>query len=383
MRGVRSTADGPAVVEVDEPTGDGLLLEVRSSSICGTDLGFLAMGPLPFTFGHEFAGVVDGVPYAVEPTLRCGTCTECLAGHTQRCVGEHGNLGIFIDGGLADRVRVPAENLVALPDGLDVADACLVEPAAVAWHGVVRATIQPGERVVVVGGGSIGLLAVAAARHPHQVSAGERLGAGRPSGQYDVVIEAAGGKDLAREAAAEPGRPAGAGIAGDWSCDLATRTGLVLHVRPANQQDEALLAEFFSHVTPEDLRFRFLGGVRQVSHDRLVAMTQLDHKSAENFLAFADDGKPIVATAMVACDASTKKAEVAISVRSDYKHKGVAWELLRHVARFAAAMGVETLESIESRENHEAIELEQEQGFVATTYEDDPTLMVIRKELRG
>jgi threonine dehydrogenase-like Zn-dependent dehydrogenase len=219
MRGVRSTADGPAVVEVDEPSGDGLLMDVRSSSICGTDLGFLAMGPLPFTFGHEFAGLVGGVPYAVEPTLRCGACPECLAGHTQRCVGEHGNLGIFIDGGLADRVRVPQENLVALPAGLDVADACLVEPAAVAWHGVVRAAIQPGERVVVLGGGSIGLLAVAAARHlghavdlearhPHQVAAAERLGAGRPSGQYDVVIEAAGSESgLAR--CAELARPGG------------------------------------------------------------------------------------------------------------------------------------------------------------------------------
>jgi GNAT superfamily N-acetyltransferase len=112
-------------------------------------------------------------------------------------------------------------------------------------------------------------------------------------------------------------------------------------------------------------------------------MTQVDHKSIENFLAFADGGKEVVATAMVACDASMTKAEVAISVRADYKHKGVAWELLRHVARFAAAMGVEVLESIESRENHEAIELEQEQGFVSTTYEDDPTLMLIRKELRG
>jgi hypothetical protein len=60
----------------------------------------------------------------------------------------------------------------------------------------------------------------------------------------------------------------------------------------------------------------------------------------------------------------------------------VAWELLRHVARFAAAKGVEALESIESRENHEAIELEREQGFVATTYEDDSTLVLIRKELR-
>lgn len=210
VRGVRSTEHGPAVVDVDEPTGDGLLLEVVSSSICGTDLGFMAMGPLDFTFGHEFAGTVDGVAYAVEPNTFCGTCDECRAGHTNRCTGEHVNLGIFVDGGLADRVRVPESCLVTLPTGLDVADACLVEPGGVAWHGVRRADIAPGERVVVVGGGSIGLLAVAAARrmghqvdlearHRHQVEAGERLGAGTPSGEYDVVIEAAGSESgLAR-----------------------------------------------------------------------------------------------------------------------------------------------------------------------------------------
>jgi threonine dehydrogenase-like Zn-dependent dehydrogenase len=203
MRAVRSTSAGPAVVSVDEPTGDGLLLEVASSSICGTDLSFFGLGPLDFTFGHEFAGLVDGVPYAVEPTLYCGGCADCRLGLTQRCSGEHSNLGIFVDGGLADRVRVPRQNLVALPAGLDVRDACLVEPSAVAWHGVKMAKIQPGERVVVVGGGSIGLLAAAAlrfsgqavdveVRHPHQRAAAERLGAGVPSGRYDVVIEAAG-----------------------------------------------------------------------------------------------------------------------------------------------------------------------------------------------
>src|SRR5690606_11626223 len=114
-------------------------------------------------------------------------------------------------------VAVRSPQLVPLPAGLDVRDACLVEPAAVAWHGVDRAAVVPGERVVVVGGGSIGLLAVAAARrkghqvdldarHPHQIEAGERLGAGRPSGVYDVVIEAAGSESgLAR--CAELARP--------------------------------------------------------------------------------------------------------------------------------------------------------------------------------
>jgi threonine dehydrogenase-like Zn-dependent dehydrogenase len=203
MRAVRSTSDGPAVVDVDEPTGEGLLLEVASSSICGTDLSFFGLGALDFTFGHEFAGLVDGIPYAVEPTLYCGSCAQCLAGFTQRCTGEHSNLGIFADGGLADRVIVPQQNLVALPTGLDVRDACLIEPAAVAWHGVQSARIVPGERVVIVGGGSIGLLAAAAlrfegvaadidVRHPHQRAAAERLGAGVPTGSYDVVIEAAG-----------------------------------------------------------------------------------------------------------------------------------------------------------------------------------------------
>jgi threonine dehydrogenase-like Zn-dependent dehydrogenase len=206
MRGVRNTADGIAVVEVDDPSGDGVTMEITSSSICGTDVAFVAMGLQGFTLGHEFAGVVDGIAYAVEPTLSCGQCSECLDGFTQRCVGDHSNIGIFVDGGLADRIRVPAANLVALPVGLDVADACLVEPAAVAWHGVRRAGVVAGERVVVVGGGSVGLLAVAAlrslgvevdidARYPHQIEAAERLGASRTAsaaGGYDVVIDAAG-----------------------------------------------------------------------------------------------------------------------------------------------------------------------------------------------
>ncbi len=198
-----------------------------------------------------------------------------------------------------------------------------------------------------------------------------------------VIIETDGGKKPAGRAAGEPVNTARDRAGDDWSCDLATRTGLVLHVRPVNSKDEALLSEFFRHVAPEDLRFRFLSGIREVGHDRLMAMTQVDHKSTENFLAFVDGEKTVVASAMVAADASMTRAEVAISVRADYKHKGVAWELLRHVARFAAAMGVGVLESIESRENHEAIELEREQGFVAVTYEDDPTLMLIRKELHG
>jgi Sortase and related acyltransferases len=167
----------------------------------------------------------------------------------------------------------------------------------------------------------------------------------------------------------------------DWSRDLTTHAGLKLHVRPARPEDEASLAEFFKHVTPEDLRFRFLAGVREVSHEQLLAMTRVDHRRTENFLAFGEDGKTVIATAMLACDAALNKGEVAISVRAEYKHKGVGWELLRLVCRYAEAKGVKILESLESRQNHEAIELEREQGFVAEAYPDDPTLVLIRKHL--
>jgi threonine dehydrogenase-like Zn-dependent dehydrogenase len=219
VRAVRNTEGGIRVVDVDEPSGPGVLVEVTSSSICGTDLGLVDAGLTGFTIGHEFAGFVDGVPHAVDPSISCGSCDQCRDGETQRCVGPHTNLGIFVDGGLCDRIIVPASNLVPLPSGLSLEDACLVEPAGVAWHRARRAAIVPGERVVVVGGGSIGLLAVAAvrhlghdvalvARHPHQHQAGERLGAERPSGTFDVVLEATG-SESGLVTCAELARPGG------------------------------------------------------------------------------------------------------------------------------------------------------------------------------
>lgn len=163
---------------------------------------------------------------------------------------------------------------------------------------------------------------------------------------------------------------------------LRTRTGLSLYVRPVRHDDEQVLAEFFKHLTPQDLRFRFLGGIQEVSHERLISMTHVDHRRTENFLVFSEGGKVLIASAMLARNSSGTEAEVAIAVHADYRHKGVAWEMLRHVARDAEAKGVKILQSIESRENHEAIELEREQGFVAKAYPDDETLVLIQKELR-
>ena len=204
MRAVRAIAGKPTVLDVDDPAGEWPLLEVGAVGICGSDLTLLGWN-LPVTLGHEIAGTVDGVAYCVEPTVRCGDCDQCSVGATQRCRGSapHGIIGVAFDGGLADRVRVPQECLVALPAGLPASDASLVEPLAVSWHALHKVSAVAGDRVLVVGGGSVGLLTVAAARamglvvdlearHEHQRAAGERLGAGAAGGQYDITVEAAG-----------------------------------------------------------------------------------------------------------------------------------------------------------------------------------------------
>jgi N-acetylglutamate synthase-like GNAT family acetyltransferase len=163
---------------------------------------------------------------------------------------------------------------------------------------------------------------------------------------------------------------------------LTTRTGFRFSVRPAMPSDEAALAAFFTHVTPEDLRFRFLTGLKTVGHDRLVAMTTIDHRQTENFLAFVDGEAEIIATAMLACDAEMKTGEVAIAIRPDYKAKGVSWNLLKHVAEAARDKGLTTIQSVESRDNHAAIDMERQMGFTAGPYPGDPTLVLVQKHLK-
>lgn len=165
----------------------------------------------------------------------------------------------------------------------------------------------------------------------------------------------------------------------DMSRYLNTRAGFRFLVRPARPDDEASLAEFFTHVTPEDLRFRFLTTVKEVGHDRLAAMTQIADRQTESFIAFTDDGKTIIATGMLACDAALERGEIAISIRSEFKHRGVGWELLRHICKFAESKGVKAVESLEDRQNHEAIEIEVDQGFEVNECPEDARLVVLRR----
>jgi threonine dehydrogenase-like Zn-dependent dehydrogenase len=206
MQAIKVIDKKPVLVDVPQPKGDGVKVKVVSSSICGSDIHMMAMDVFGDNIiGHEFAGVTsDGRAVAIEPLGGCGQCGFCDEGHPIHCEAGFSLMGVMADGGMAEYVNVPADKLIVLPSGLDIGIASLVEPLAVAVHGVDRARVREGDRVLIIGAGPIGLAVGAVlrargipydivARYDHQKAAAEILGASlNPEGHYDVVMDAVG-----------------------------------------------------------------------------------------------------------------------------------------------------------------------------------------------
>ena len=162
----------------DPVAGPGeLVVRVRACGLCGSDLmGWYQDPRAPVVLGHEPAGEVvqagPGAPLAVGERVfvhhhvPCMTCTLCRAGRHTLC--ETFRRTRIDPGGLAELVRVPAENarldVLVLPATVSDADATLIEPLGCVLHGQRMAGVGPGSRVAVVGAGAMGLLEIAAAR---------------------------------------------------------------------------------------------------------------------------------------------------------------------------------------------------------------------------
>ena len=220
---VRIIDGSPAVVDVAPPVGDGVRVRVTAAGICGSDLHLIDSGHAPtVTLGHEVSGLTDdGRRVAVEPILPCGTCDECRSGAYHLCaIAPFTMLGIGNDGGMAGELVVPERCLVLLDPAVDPAEGFLVEPIAVAVHGLDLAGWAPSMRTAVIGAGSIGCCAAAtivalggsvdvACRHDHQRAAIDAVGGGAEvTDGYDVVVETAGTASALR-AAARIVRPGG------------------------------------------------------------------------------------------------------------------------------------------------------------------------------
>lgn len=152
-----------------ELTPGHAILRIRRIGICGTDLhAFEGTQPFfsyPRILGHELAGELveaDNAPgfepgeaVTFIPYFNCGHCVACRAGKTNCCTSLR-VCGIHEDGGMVEYLSVPSSSLIH-GDGLSFDELALVEPLAIGAHGVRRAAVQPGEWVLVVGAGPIGL----------------------------------------------------------------------------------------------------------------------------------------------------------------------------------------------------------------------------------
>ncbi|WP_019819128.1 zinc-dependent alcohol dehydrogenase family protein [Saccharomonospora saliphila] len=170
--------DEPGTVRVadvpDPKPGPGqVLVRVGACGICGTDLhiadGHFPPTPYPIVPGHEFAGeIVEigpdtpgdtavGDRVAVDPSLFCGHCAPCRSGHGNLCA-NWGATGDTVDGAFAEYVAVPAATLHRMPEGMTYRQGALVEPVSCAVHGMRRIGVEAGERFLVVGAGTMGLI---------------------------------------------------------------------------------------------------------------------------------------------------------------------------------------------------------------------------------
>jgi threonine dehydrogenase-like Zn-dependent dehydrogenase len=150
-----------------------VVVRVRVAGLCGTDhriwAGDRQVG-YPRVMGHEFVGHVEAVGRAVtrvavgdrvvvEPNYSCGACPLCREGNRNLCLSRTA-IGIDVDGGFAEVVRVPGRCCWPAPAGVGDDDLMLTEPLAVVVRAVERARIRAGETAAVVGAGPLGLLAL-------------------------------------------------------------------------------------------------------------------------------------------------------------------------------------------------------------------------------
>lgn len=160
--------------EIDEPVIDNenVIIKVLKAGICGSDLHYFEMGePNGLIMGHEFCGEVInpgnrsdlkvGDRVTALPISPCLECHACLSGNPQYCKSTWSKaVGLSLDspGALTEKIKVRSDMVLKVPDNVSDEEAAMVEPTAVALHGIHLADVKVGSKVLVIGGGIIGLL---------------------------------------------------------------------------------------------------------------------------------------------------------------------------------------------------------------------------------
>lgn len=203
---------------IADPAPGQVQVRVDAVGICGSDLHYFAEGAIgdtecvyPMVLGHEPSGTVvkagagvtgwsPGDRAALEPAIYCYHCEFCLTGHHNVCSNIRFLSMPQEPGFLREYVNLPAQNLLPLPPELSAAEGTLFEPLAVVLHSMKFAALQVGERAVVFGAGSIGLLTIAVLR----LAGAGRIWAVEPVAARRGLARAMGADEAIDPSAADP-----------------------------------------------------------------------------------------------------------------------------------------------------------------------------------
>ncbi len=165
-----------------------------------------------------------------------------------------------------------------------------------------------------------------------------------------------------------------------WERRSTTTDGTLL-LRPVRPEDEELVREFFSRVSPDDLRLRFFAPVRDFGHAFIARLTQLDYARAMAFIALDESSGEMLGGVRIHADANYETAEYAILVRSDLKGHGIGWLLMQMILEYARAEGLRRIEGQVLRENAAMLAMCAELGFHAAPDKDDPWIVDVSLDL--
>ncbi len=317
----------PVTMPEPEPASGQVVVRVAAVGICGSDLAaFRGVHPRmvpPLVLGHEFAGEIVatgqgvrndlvGRRVAVDPLVTCGECEACTADRPNIC-RRYRMIGCRpgLPGAFAELVALDADMTWELPDDCSYVSGALVQPLAVSHHAVIhRARLQPGEQVLIIGAGPVGLGALMLALaegatvtvtdlDPYRLEAAAQLGAHRTiradrggsevgeTGEPSVVLECAGGRQSQTLAAATAWcRPGGRiVIVGNFAAAAAGVDPVAVKVKELTVLGSQAYVDSFGEVI-EMVRSHRLEPTKLVSHvlplnDPAAGLELLDDTTAQ------------------------------------------------------------------------------------------------------
>jgi acetyltransferase len=377
----RNAATGAEAAAVAQEIGFPVALKVRSSDITHkSDVGGVLLGLLDGAavlaaadamlarIGKERPEArLDGV--LVQQMIRRPGAVELLAGLSDDAV--FGPVVVFGQGGTA--VEIVNDSAIALPPLNPLLARLQMERTRV-WH-----LLQPYR-----GKPTAAIDAIAAVL----VRLGQLAADHAEIKELDInplLADAAGVVAIdARIRIAEATQTGAARLAiAPYPKDLesagATRDGTAITLRPVRPEDEPLLQDLFTHMSREDVRLRFFAPIRELSHRFAARLSQIDYDREMALLA-QHDGVTL-GVARYFADPDKQRAEYAVTVRSDWKGRGVGYLLMTRLIEVAHAAGIGELFGDVLHENQPMLEMCRALGFTLAANPTDATLTTVRKSL--